>query len=113
MTSNARRGAYYKGKSRRLLERLGYEVGNLEEVRMVGRGERLVPVKRDQFGADLLAMSHNDILFVQVKSARKGGRVDLARARRAFAGHVFAQGTRRCIHVWRYRRREVEVISCP
>src|SRR6185436_8702979 len=65
--SNVARGAYYKGRTRKWLIEMGWQVADLEVIRYVGAG---IPVKRDQFGADLLAVSAKRLLFVQVKSGK-------------------------------------------
>lgn len=101
MASNASRGAYYKGKAKAWLERRGYQVADLEVVRWVHRpGGKRFPVKRDQFASDLLALGHDTVVFVQVKSgaSAKGGTFPVAR--RAFAAFTFPACCRLLIMAW-------------
>ena len=113
MPSNAGRGAYYKGRSKRYLQTLGYDVADMELVRTVHLPRGIIPVKRDQWGADLIAKRADDLLFVQVKSVALGRSPDLAGARLAFAdAGPWPPGTRRVVHVWRPRARIPEEVPC-
>ena len=109
MISSAKRGAYYKSRTRRWLEQRGWQVADMEVVRWVGAAER-VPVKRDQFGSDLLAMDSQRVVFIQVK----GGKTAVGNfpaARRAFEAHVFPPGTRRWVVAWTPRAREPRIVE--
>lgn len=120
MPSNAQRGAYYKGRTKKWLVGMGFQVANLEEVRWIYRpGRPPMPVKRDQFGSDLLAMSAREIIFVQVKSGAIGG--TFPAARRKFTEFVFPHvvgavhgktALRRWVVAWAPRSREPRVVEC-
>jgi hypothetical protein len=120
MPSNAQRGAYYKGRTKKWLAGQGWQVANLEEVRWVYRpGRPPMPVKRDQFGADLIAMSAAGIIFVQVKSGAIGG--TFPDARRKFGAFTFPAATyrstgtavvRRWVVAWAPRSRSPRVVEC-
>lgn len=110
MASNAQRGAYWKARSKKWLQAHGYQVADMEVVRIVRTPDGLmVPTKRDQFGADLMGMNHDEVVFVQVKG---GIKANVAGARREFEKHIFARGVRRCIHVWKPLAREPQVFEC-
>jgi hypothetical protein len=112
VSSAAAKGAYYKLRTKRFLEAQGYQVGFLERVLFIHTAKGRVPIKRDQFGSDLLALNATRIVFVQVKGGRS--RHDqLAAARRAFAAFAFPPGTEQWIVLWapRARRPEIEVVS--
>jgi hypothetical protein len=96
MASNVSRGAYYKNKTRKWLEAAGWQVGDLERVAYVG--PKRIPVKRDQFASDLLAVSGRRILFVQVKSGAEKG--TFQKARRAFAAFTFPPFAGRLVIAW-------------
>lgn len=107
--SAAAKGAYYKAKTRKHLAALGYQVGDLEVLRQVHVPGRVVHVKRDQFASDLLAVSADAVVFVQVKLTRH----NVAAARREFARFVFPASpvVRRWIVVWQPGRGVPEVID--
>ena len=108
--SNAAKGAYYKGKTKLWLQAQGYQVADLEVVRWIFvKGGRL-PVKRDQFGADLLAVNATEIRFVQVKSgeAARGG--TFPAARRTFGEFVFPPSAPCCVIAWPPRARTPRIV---
>ena len=112
MTS-AKRGAYYKNKTRRWLERRGWQVADMEVIRWVGTGAKRFPVKRDQFGSDLLAIApepNDAILFIQVKGG-KSARGNFRATRRAFAAFSWPDSTRRQVYAWLPRAREPRIVD--
>lgn len=99
MTSSAQRGAYYKARTKRWLESEGYQVADLEKVHWIFRnGQREIPVKRDQFGSDLLAVSGRRLVFIQVKSGKITG--NFPEARRAFDSFRFPPFAGRLVIAW-------------
>ena len=71
MSSNAAKGSYYKARTKKYLLACGWQVADLEVVKTIypegyGVGKSF-SVKRDQFGADLLAVNAERIVFAQVK----------------------------------------------
>lgn len=112
MPSNSAKGARWKSRSKKYLQGLGYEVGDLELLRVVYTSRGMVPTKKDQYGSDLIAQRADEdgVLFVQVKG---GVKVNVAKAKREFESHQFARTSRREIHVWRPLARAPEIIRCP
>jgi len=111
MNTNAKRGAYFKSRTKKWLITGGYQVADLEVVRWIYRpGQQPMPVKRDQFGADLLAMDATRLVFVQVKGgeAARGG--TFPAARREFAKFVFPVFAERWIVAWPPRAREPRLV---
>lgn len=76
----------------------------MERVQFVGWPQR-IPVKRDQFGADLMAMSDTRVVFIQVKY----GEPRVAHATREFEKYVWPPFVERHVVAWRPRAREPEV----
>ena len=109
MASNVQRGAYYKSRTRKWLEAHGWQVGDLEVVRYVGWPTRF-PVKHDQFGADLLAVNRDTIVFVQVKSG-KSATGNFLPARREFAKYVFPPNCEQYIVAWLPRARAPRIVK--
>jgi hypothetical protein len=101
MASNASRGAAAKAKTKRWLEARGYTVGDLEIVRWVWKfGKPAFAIKKDQWASDLLAIGHNTVLFVQVKSGASASGGTFPAARREFATFTFPDCTRQIIVGW-------------
>lgn len=110
--SSARRGAYYKGRTKRWLETQGYQVADLEKVHWIMRaGRPTFATKRDQFGSDLLAVNRDRVIFVQVKG---GGTVTggtFPAARRRFAACPCPPCARQWIIAWPIRSKVPRVVE--
>jgi len=112
MTSNAQRGSYYKARTKRWLEARGYQVAHLETMRFLFRqGQPPMPVKRDQFGADLLAVSARSVIFVQVKGGDTCRTGHFPEARRKFAQYTFPPWTRQWVIAWPARSRAPRIVE--
>lgn len=112
MARNAQRGAYYKGRTKKWLAARGWQVADMEVVRWIYQpGRQPMPVKRDQFASDLLAMNASRIVFVQCKGgeAARGG--TFPAARRAFEAFVWPVFVERWIIAWAPRSREPRIIN--
>jgi hypothetical protein len=114
--SASAKGNYYKLRSKRWLEAKGYAVAFMERMLWIPPhrpGDRMIPVKRDQFASDLLAMTGDELIFVQVKfGATRRGAGNIAAARREFAKHTFFQGSQQWLVIWEPRAREPEIVDC-
>ena len=112
--SNVARGSYYKSRTRRWLASCGYTVFDMEVVRLVGiPGGKRVPIKRDQLGADLGAMSATELIFVQVKGGKQAvGGGTFPAARREFERFTCPPGVQQWIVAWAPRSREPRIIKC-
>lgn len=112
--SNVAKGAYYKGRTKKWLESKGWQVGDLEVVRWVGRSasSQGFPVKRDQFGSDLIAVSRLGILFVQVKGG-KTATGNFPAARREFEAFTWPThgNVNRILVAWTPRARAPRVLA--
>ena len=111
MASNASRGAAAKGRTKKWLQAQGYQVADLEVVRWIFTPRGRVPVKRDQFASDLLAVNEHFVCFVQVKSGASAAGGTFPAARRAFLEFTFPANTRRLIVGWPPRARVPRVIE--
>ena len=109
MPTAVAKGQYWKSRTKKFLEAQGYQVAFLERVLWIQTAYGRTPVKRDQFGADLLAVNELEVIFVQVK----GGiarRDHVADAKREFAKYAFPAGTKQWIVLWAPRARRPEII---
>ena len=112
--SNVSRGAYFKARTRKWLSGRGYQVAEMEIIRWVFRpGSTRIPIKRDQFGSDLIAMSDTEIIFVQVKGGESARTGNFPEAQRAFNEFKFPVFTKRWIVAWPPRSREPRIVVVP
>lgn len=109
MISAVAKGQYWKGRTKRFLEERGYQVAFLERVLWLQTARGRIPVKRDQFASDLLAVNTDEVIFIQVKGGATR-RSQLAAARKAFAQFAFPAGTQQWIVCWAPRARLPEVV---
>lgn len=106
---SAAKGQYYKLRTKRFLEAAGYQVAFLERMLWIQTPKGRVPVKRDQFASDLLAVNRDEVVFVQVKGGVTG-RSNLAAARTAFGTYAFPSGTKQWVVLWPPRARQPEIV---
>lgn len=111
MATNVSRGAAAKGRTKKWLQSRGWQVADLEVVRWIMSPRGRVPIKRDQFGSDLLAVGDTEIMFVQVKSGKTATGGTFPDARREFAKFTFPAGAVRRIIAWPPRARHPRVID--
>lgn len=109
MPSAVAKGQYWKTRTKQFLERAGYQVAFLERMLWIVGPHGRIPVKRDQFASDLLAVNRDEIVFVQVKGG-VSRRSQLAAARTEFGKFAFPVGTKQWIVCWAPRARRPEVI---
>lgn len=72
----------------------------------------MIPRKKDQFGCDLIAISKERVIFVQVKSGQTARGGTFPAARREFAKFVWPENTlvQRAIIAWPPRARVPRLI---
>jgi len=111
MPSAAARGSYYQAKTKRYLQDRGFVVTPLQLSGWINTPHGWRPVKRDSFGADLLAVNASALWFVQCKGGATW-RSGLAAARAAFARYPLGPGCSQVILGWPPRAREPEIEIC-
>jgi hypothetical protein len=79
----------------------------MERMFMLWIKGRMIPQKKDQFASDLLAVSEDEIIFVQVKM----GKNHVSEARKAFDQFVFPCFAQKWIVAWEPRVREPIIIK--
>ena len=89
----------------------------MEIVRIIRKGPMLIPVKRDQLGADLAYFETSGqtadgrVVFLQVKGGGRPRATLIAEAAEGFGKHRFPALSRRELHIWRPFAREPEVVD--
>jgi hypothetical protein len=118
VASNAQKGQYYKARTKKYYEKLGWDVGHMEVMKWIHSIDKAtgqpvrIPVKRDQFGADLVMMNGESVWFVQVKSRSK----DVSAGHREMSNFKYPPPrpcgcVRRVVVVWELRSREPQVFD--
>jgi hypothetical protein len=95
------KGNYYKYKTKQWLTKQGYYADYLEKIQRVYSKGQLIYVKRDLFGADILAFNKDEIIFVQVKSGEKTTGINIKKAINEFLKYPFPDFVKLWIVVWR------------
>jgi hypothetical protein len=105
------KGAYWKSRTKRWLEAQGFAVAFLERVLWIQGKRGLIPVKRDQLASDVLAVSQDRVLFVQVKGGES--RPDWSAARKEFALYPLPPSAEQWTVYWEPNARapEIEVVA--
>lgn len=76
MANKVKKGNYYRLRTKKYLQGHGFVVENLEKTQRIYQedkttGEKkVIFVKRDLWGADLIAKDDEDLIFIQVKTNR-------------------------------------------
>jgi len=105
------KGNYYKKKTKDWLTGEGFTCEYLEKLQRIVSKGKLIYIKRDLFGADILAMNKESIIFVQVKAGKKKTGIDIKKAIQEFKKYPFPDCVDRWIVVWRERDKEPEIID--
>lgn len=95
-------------KTKKWYKKQGYDVGIAESARYCFFGGKPRVFKQDLFGADLVAMNGEEIIFIQCKSKDP----KLAECRREFAKWQYPKFVKKVVVSWKPRAREprVEII---
>jgi Holliday junction resolvase-like predicted endonuclease len=105
--SKVSKGNYYRLRTKQWLQELGYLVENLERSqRIVTRNkttgeQQVLFIRRDVWGADLIARNEEHVLFVQVKS--NAG--DVAKGMKELSKGPWPEAVVRWVVWWPARRR--------
>lgn len=106
------KGNRYKYKTKKWLESQGFLVEYSEMVRYFfdKKKGRMIPIKKDLFYSDIIALRSDLILFVQVKVNKR----NISSAKALLGRLVVPKNAERWIVVWIPRKKEPEVIKiCP
>lgn len=106
MPSTTSRGNYYKGKTKKYYEALGYQVQLTEFTTMLLIGGRKIYKKIDIFGSDMIAMNDRDIIFINSKHAmtRESYNQVVYQGRKEFKKYRFPSFVKLELAVWETRK---------
>lgn len=105
--SNSKKGNYYKLRTKKWLEKKGYQVSFLERLQSIYINGRVIFIKKDQMASDLLAVSDSEIIFIQVKL----NKAHVADAIKEFHKFKFPDMAEKWIVVWEVRAREPDIVE--
>ena len=103
----ANKGNYYKRKTKVWFEADGYTVEYLEKLQHIYAKGKVIYIKRDLLGADLLAVNDKEFILANVIS-NKG---DLAKHIKRFKEYPNPSFIKRLIVYWEARAKEPEIIE--
>ena len=109
MLSAVAKGQYWQHRSKVWLEQQGFTVAPLQAMAWIKTADGFRPLKRDSFGADLLAVSRHRVIFAQCKGGETW-RSGLAAAREVFGRYPLGPSCAQWIIGWEPRARDPEVI---
>lgn len=103
-----RKGSYYRLKTKKWLEKDGFKVENLEiSQRIFTKDKKVIFIKKDLWGADLLASNGVQLIVIQNK-ANKG---DISKGIKELKSAPWPAFVKRWVVFWEYRAREPEIIE--
>ena|SRR3990167_10369906 len=105
MAKNA--GNYYKLRTKKWLKAKGFEVATMERMLRISKDDKVIFIKQDQMASDLLAVSEEQIIFIQVKLNRK----HIAEGVKGLAAFKMPKWVDKWVVVWSRGAREPEVIE--
>jgi hypothetical protein len=105
------KGNYYKYKTKQWLTKKGYCCDYLEKLQRVYSKGQLIYVKKDLFGADLIAFNKDELIFIQVKSGKRTTGINIKKAINEFLKYPFPDFVKLWIVIWRPKESEPEIID--
>ena len=105
--SSTAKGNYYRKKTINFLEKQGYEVEILEKNQRLMKNGRVLFIRRDIWGSDLIAKNEDEIIFIQCKTNRG----DIAKGIKELNRTHWPSFVKRWVVIWTPRAREPEVID--
>ena len=103
------RGNYYKLRSKRWFIDKGYQCDYVEKLQRIYVKGRIIYVKKDLFGADLLAFRREPEEFILANSVYN--RKNIASHIKVFKEYPFPGFIKLWILVWEFRAREPEIVE--
>ena len=113
MASTVSRGNYFKKKTQKHYESLGYQVQLTEFTTMLLIGGRKIFKKIDIFGSDMIAMNDKEIIFINSKHATTPESLQkvVYQGKKEFLKYRFPSSVRLHLAVWQLRK-PVEIVVC-
>ena len=113
MPSTTQRGNYFKVKTRKYFEDLGYETQITEFVcgRIIAPG-KIIYCKKDVFSSDGISMNGKEIIFWNSKHTLTGDTaMEKWRGKKGFETHKFPLSVKRQVVIWQPRQKVPTIIN--
>ena len=94
--SKTSKGNYYRAKSRDFLVKQGYHVEIMEKYQRIYTKGKVIFNKNDLLGADLVAVSNEDFILVNVIT----NKTDISKHIKRFKGYPNPQFIKRVLMLW-------------
>ena len=109
MVSRVQKGNYYRLKTKKWLEADGYLVENLEHSQRIFLKDKdqVIFIKKDIWGADLIAKNKKEIIFIQCKT-NKG---DISSGIKELNTTIWPACVKLWVVRWPLRAREPEIVE--
>lgn len=101
------KGNYYLAKTIAFFRSEGYICERIEKLQRVVSKDKVIYVKQDLFGSDLLCVNDTEVLFVQVKTNRG----DIAKGLKKLAQFPCPPCARQVVILWTPREKQPELIE--
>jgi len=100
MASNKQKGDYYRRKTKLMFEKRGFYVETTEKLQRCFINGKVLFLKKDICGSDLMAMDGKSLLFIQVKASTKGLASKMKEAEKEFAKYPYPNFVSKVIVGW-------------
>jgi len=97
-----KKGNYYRLKTKKWLEKDGYQVAILECRQRIFTPKGIIFIGRDVWASDLMAANKEDLIFIQVKS----NKVDIVKGMAEFKKYLFPSFVKKWVVYWESRAKE-------
>jgi hypothetical protein len=106
--NRVRKGNYYRLKTKKWFEAEGYLVENLERNQKLFIKGKVIFIKKDVWGSDLMAKNDKEIIFIQCKT----NKTDINKGIKELNATVWPKNIRKMVVIWEKRAKEPEIIEC-
>lgn len=101
------RGDYYRWKTKKWFQKNGYSVEYVEVYRRIVKDGKVLLLKKDLFGADMIAMNGQEIVFANSVLYKK----NIAKHVKEFEKYPFPDCVERWVVVWEKGKREPDIVE--
>ena len=101
------KGNYYRLKTKKWFEKDGYLVENLEKNQRLFVKGRVIFLKKDLWGADLIAKNNKEMIFIQCKT----NKVDISKGIKELNKTIWPSFVKKYVVIWKERAREPDIIE--
>lgn len=107
MKRKVQKSDYYRWKTKKWFQEKGYYVEYLEVYRRIVKDGKTLIIKRDLFGADMMAINGKELIFANSVLGRK----NIAKHVKEFEKYPYPSSVNRWVVVWEKGRREPEIVE--